>query len=164
MSEIKLSGGGEAKVVMALVKSGFKWVQKKWAGSIEITEPRNRDLIKEQPWLNVKGISTKPKNKIYWLLTRKEKLYWPKIRISVASDGRWQHRVYVAKRAYTEDHTLVLAEVNAFADSVFEYWRTNGTALDWKPLILHEDAHTFKIVQSLIIPISGTDQGGKLNA
>ena len=163
MSEIKLSEG-EVNVVMALVKSGFKWVQKKWAGSIEITEPRNRDLIKEQPWLDVRGTSTKPKNKIYWLLTRKEKLYWLKIRISVASDGRWQHRVFVAKTAYTENHTLVLAEVNAFADSVFEYWGTNATALDWKPLILHEDAHTFKIVQSLIIPILGTDEGGKLNA
>ena len=149
-------------VVMALVKSGFKWCQKKWAGSIEITEPRNRDLIKEQPWLDVRGISTKPKNKIYWLLARKEKHYWPKTRISVASDGRWQHRVDVATRASTEHHTLVLAEVSAFADSVFEYWRTNGTALRWKPLILHDDAHTFKIVQSLMVVILGTDEGGSL--
>ncbi len=142
----------------------WKWVKKMWSGSIEISQPSIREVIGHQPWVEIKGTSTRPKDRIHWLLTKdKGDRYWPQTRISVAPDGQWKERVNVNKKVDRRDDIIVVAEVNKFAESIFMYWRENGVTLNWKPLPLHEEAGTFKPVRSIVITVLGSSNGASSN-
>jgi len=142
----------------------FKKDATKVGGSIEIKSPQNRETIDLQPWVPVKGTARDVGARLFWLLTRDGDKYWPQTRISVQHDGQWEGRVRVSRNEKTRQHSVTLAEVSGFANSVFEDWRSKGHRTnDWGPLTFKADGSAFKLAQEIVISVKGLEEGGKSN-
>jgi hypothetical protein len=106
--------------LLGFVPKIYGHLTKQGAATIEITDPLNRKVTAEQPWLPVRGKSKNASGKIYWLFTRDNDKYWPQKKITIPPDGQWESSVNVNTYTYIRSHFVVLAEVNAFADAVFQ--------------------------------------------
>ena len=148
---------------IGLLRQFGSWLHRKLGGSIEITEPQNRNTCKEQPWIKIKGTHSSPKGK-FWLLTRDGDNYWPQTKITLQHDRVWSASVNVNTKNETRNCCIVLARVGGFGNDVFEDYRTRcKRTSDWFPMKITSPSSEMKVLQELVVIVLGSKQGGQSN-
>ena len=69
----------------------------------------------------------------YWLITNYRDEYWPKSRLHLRPDGKWQQEISTGDGVTS---TILLVKASDLQERLFEEWKQNAERNKWKALTL----------------------------
>jgi hypothetical protein len=112
-----------------------------------ITHPAPGALV--QTPMTVSGTHDKPKGN-FWLVTNYKNDYWPKGKLHLRPDGRWEVEITTADAVTA---TILPVKASNLQDKLFDLWMETARANNWKPLNLPPSVTTLITVDSIVVNV-----------
>jgi hypothetical protein len=118
-----------------------------WIAPATITNPVSGDLV-DTP-ITIRGRHNNPKGN-FWLVTNYKNDYWPKSKLHLQPDHRWETKIYTGADVTA---TILLVRVSDLQEKLFDVWMQNAEHNNWKPLSLPPAVTNLMTISSIVVNV-----------
>jgi hypothetical protein len=119
-----------------------------WIAPATIAYPVTGDVVHTP--MTVSGRHNHPKGN-FWLVTNFKNDYWPKSKLHLRPDGRWEAEISTGDDVKA---TILLVRVSNLQEKLFEVWMQNAVHNNWNPLNLPPAVTNLITVDSIVVNVA----------